>query len=120
MKKVVILCALLSASCRSDALRDKAVVIRDVARDTTVRLVKTQGNRSPSISLCAVGSLDDSATVTLRNPRQPEKLYWQTWRLPKGRLDSLKQRLDYYDHDVDVIYSHRNVSRGKLSLTVRY
>ncbi len=37
-----------------------------------------------------------------------------------GRIDLLKQRFDYDDHDVDLIYSPKNVSRGKLQLTVRY
>jgi hypothetical protein len=120
MRTVFAMCALLSTACQSGGPRANTLAIQDVTKDTTIRLTKAQGNLSPGISLRAVGTLDDSATVTLRNPRQPEKIYWQTWLLPSGRLDSLKQRFDYYDHDVDLIYSHGRVSRGQLRITITY
>ncbi|MGF7214354.1 uncharacterized protein YcfL [Spirosoma lacussanchae] len=120
MRVPVALCTLLLlVACKSNE-SESTLPIANVAMDTVFYVKRTVGNRAPRISLCAVGYLDDSASIILKNPRQPQKIYWQFFKLPKGKIDSLKCSLDCYDSDVNIQYQHQNTRQGNLKLIVNY
>ncbi|KAB7733201.1 hypothetical protein F5984_04525 [Rudanella paleaurantiibacter] len=121
MKTAALLFGLLfMLGCRSTEWTPTLLRVANVAADTSFHLDKTAGSKVPRITLCAVGYLDDSASIILVNPRQPEKLYWRVFSLPKGRIDSLKSVFDYYDFDVNIHYQSQRVRRGNLRVVVKY
>lgn len=70
--------------------------------------------------MSAVGYLDSTASVFLINPQQAERLYWLTFPLPKGPVDSLKRDWDYYADRIEIHYKHEKATEGSLILTADF
>jgi hypothetical protein len=120
MRKLVVFITLLLTACSLKEANLTSLSVVNVSADTVFQATKTASNQATKISLCVVGFLDDSTSIILRNPRQPERKFWITFPLPKGRIDSLRGNFDYYDSDVEILYQHKNTKRGNLKLLLRY
>ncbi len=119
MKKLIILTTLLASAC-ADGPKLTRFRIENVAKDTVFYLERSRGNKRPRILMSAVGYLDSTVSVFLINPRQPERLYWLTFPLPKGPIDSLRRDWDFYDDQIEIHYKHEKATEGSLTLTADF
>ena len=120
LKIVLLVTFLVGYACNSKTQPASIFLVKDIAADIVFTATKTATNRKPFLTLKAVGTVDDSTEISVRNPRQPQKIYWKTYVLPKGTFDTITHTMDYYDFTAEVVYAHKNARKGHLSLTVAY
>ncbi|WP_130021623.1 hypothetical protein [Emticicia agri] len=112
---LIFISSLLSACTKGPIVRTIEI---DATKDTTLLLEKRGGFDSAGLKV--IGNINDSALIRMQHPDERNFNLHKDLILTKGYNNSKQGLTNLYDRTFKIVYFHKNVSEGKLKLTINF